>query len=91
MPQIFLEYRPLASEAEFIAFFKAFSKENKEEGTITNAELFKVREGLYLASIAYEPEQHQRALLLYGDSNQDEGNMQSLCKEIRLKYTTKKL
>ncbi|MEY2963911.1 MAG: hypothetical protein RL754_1172 [Bacteroidota bacterium] len=91
MPQIFLEYKPLSEEDEFIGFWNAFRQENIKESYITDAELFKIREGLFLGSIAYSSEHHKMVHLLYGDTNKDEGNMQSVCKNIHLKYTARKL
>lgn len=91
MPQIFLEYKPLVEEAEFLAFWSAFVKDQLREATIEEGQIYRVREGLFLGVVSFAHPNRSAVMELFGDSDEDEGNMQSICKSIRLKYTTQKL
>ena len=48
MPLIFLEYKPLCSEREFTRFWEFISEGQKNDGSIEESRLFKIREGLFL-------------------------------------------
>ena len=59
---------------------------------VTEARLFKIREGLFIGMVGFEPEkQIQVVMEIYGDTNTDGSNLKSLCKTIRLKHTAKEL
>jgi len=91
MPLIFLEYKPLCSEREFTRFWEFISEGQKNDGTIHESRLFKIREGLFLGMIHFDPKNREDIMAIYGDTGQEGTNLKSLCKSIRMKYNTKEL
>jgi len=91
MPLIFLEYKPLCSEREFTRFWEFISEGQKNDGSIEESRLFKIREGLFLGMINFKPKYRDEIMSIYGDTGEEGTNLKSLCKSIRLKYNTKEL
>lgn len=91
MPLIFLEYKPLCSEREFSNFWQFVSAGQMNDGLVNEARLFKIREGLFIGMISFEPENRAEVMQIYGDSNTEGSNLNSICKTIRLKHTAKEL
>jgi len=56
MSLIFLEYKPLCSEREFSNFWQFVSKDRLNDGMVNEARLFKIREGLFIGMVGFEPE-----------------------------------
>lgn len=91
MPLIFLEYKPLCSEREFSNFWQFVSEGQVNDGMVNEARLFKIREGLFIGMVGFEPENRSAVMEIYGDTTTDGSNLKSLCKTIRLKHTAKEL
>lgn len=91
MPLIFLEYKPLCSEREFSNFWNFISEGQLEEGYVSESRLFKIREGLFIGMVQFDPRFRSEIMEVYGDSQVEGSNLKSLCKTIRLKYTAKEL
>lgn len=91
MPQIFLEYKPLCSEREFSNFWQFISEGQLNDGVVKEARLFKIREGLFIGMVGFDPAHRNEVMETYGDTNVEGSNLKSLCKTIRLKHTAKEL
>lgn len=91
MPLIFLEYSPLCSEREFSNFWQFVSEGQLNDGIVNEARLFKIREGLFVGMVGFEPQNRIQVMEVYGATNEEGSNLKSLCKSIRLKHTAKEL
>lgn len=91
MPLIFLEYKPLCSEKEFTRYWEFVSEGQRNDNAIEEARLFKIREGLFLGMVNFNPKYREDIMAVYGDSLDEGSNLKSLCKSVRLKYNTKEL
>ena len=78
MPLIFLEYKPLCSEREFSNFWQFVSEGQVNDGMVNEARLFKIREGLFIGMVGFEPENRSAVMEIYRDPNTDGSNLKSL-------------
>lgn len=87
MPHLFLEYKPLIEdEREFISFWNKVKSVSLKEGITPAADLYKVREGLFLAVIEFTHESRTAIQDRFGENSAEGIDMNSACKSIRIKY-----
>ena len=86
MPQIFIEYKPLVGEDAFIKHWHHCRASHMKDGLMLNSELYKIREGMFLGMIDFNPNHREEILTLYTDHRKDQSGMQTICKSIPFNY-----
>jgi hypothetical protein len=57
-----------------------------KDGLVLNSELYKIREGMFLGMIDFNPDHREQILTLYTDHHKVQSGMQTICKSIHFKY-----
>ena len=64
MPQIFIEYKPLVGEDAFIKHWQQCRALHMKDGLVLNSELYKIREGMFLGMIDFNPDHREKLFSL---------------------------
>ena len=57
-----------------------------KDALVLNTELYKIREGMFLGMIDFNPYLREEVLTLYTDHHKVQSGMQTICKSIHFKY-----